>query len=161
LKRFASDVKIARGKYRDFLAEGLAGNMADDVLNSVRKSNKGAVDIHDNTCWVIGDRDFVQKVILADKEKRIALRRYQREGWDVPRLAAFVAKTMKVPFEKILYSSKRTRQAEARKVFCFLGYRNLGLSARQLGEYLNISSSAVTFAAKQGESIAKAAEINI
>ena len=135
--------------------------MADDVLNTVRKSNKGAVNIHDSTCWVIGDRDFVRKVIQTDKEKRVALRRYQREGWDVHRLAAFVAKTMKVPFDKMAYSSKRTRQAEARKAFCFLGYRNLGLSARQLGEYLSISSSAATFAAKQGESIAKAAEINI
>jgi putative transposase len=163
IKRFGKTVDVARKNYRTFVVDGLKNNAGDTLVETIRKSNKGSMDMRYSGGWVIGDPEFVSKAVQADSQNRIRIARYQRAGWDVEKLANFVAQKMMVSREQLKYKSKRTPYAAARKVICYLGYRTLEIPATELGRFLGISLPAVSFAVKTGEEIAEemGIELNI
>jgi REP element-mobilizing transposase RayT len=160
LLRFNDDIETARKRYRTFLSEGL-NNSDESVIETIRKSNKGTSNIHSSSCWVIGDPEFVRNALLADTEHRIRIAKYQATGWTLEKLADCISSRMKVSKNKLQAKSKRTPEAAARKVFCYLGYRVLGMSATDIARFLGVSIPAVFKAMSNGEKLAKEGGIKI
>ena len=150
LRRFGSEMKLSRQRYSEFISEAMVATGEDALIVCIRRSNNAVQNRHSSDCWVIGDKEFVEKVLKHDAKNRIRIARYKREGWDLNRLALYVSKKMLITPEQLRNQSKRTIQSDARKVFCHIGSRELGFSSRDLGEYLNISQAAVSASSRKG-----------
>ncbi|MBD3345678.1 MAG: hypothetical protein GF401_11510 [Chitinivibrionales bacterium] len=155
LKRFGKDINAARKAYTAFIEEGIAAKDEPEIIREIRKSNNGILKNHDVGCWVIGDRDFVSKVLRADKDKRLRIARYHQDGWDLDQLLMHIAVKLAVPADRILYPSRNSVFADARHLFCFLGYRELAFSARNIADFLHISPSAVYASSQKGRIISE------
>ncbi len=160
LKRFGKTRKKALGSYEMYLKEALNGECENYLLEIIRSSNKGRKDKSSPECWVIGDHEFQCSVVQKDTANRLTLSTYKKQGLELDDLLKKVSQKMEVPEELILLSSKRTRQVDARMVFCcFAGV--LGFPTRETGAFLGIQQAAVSNAGRKGSRIVKERDIKI
>jgi hypothetical protein len=54
--------------------------MADTVIEAVRRSNKDEEDKLSPECWVIGDHEFVKKILRDEGKRRMRAARFRIEG---------------------------------------------------------------------------------
>lgn len=87
LRRFGG----SREQYRRYLEEGSRSETEKEFIVTIRRSNEGREDTLNVGSWVIGDPDFVRTVLATDRNRRIKVARYQKEGWDVSRLADVIS----------------------------------------------------------------------
>jgi len=73
-------------------------------------------------------------------EKRL---RQSRAGWDLSRLITAVCHCFDVEVSRITCKGRQNNLAVARGVICYLGTRELGISASAISSALKISPSAV------------------
>lgn len=150
LGRFGHDNASARQKYRDYLSEGLNTEATDEVVDLARNSNRAMDKKKELGCWVIGDHEFVSRVIKSDNENRARLARYQREGVCLNDVVGEICQNLKVDKNLLKQSCRKGEIADARKVVCYRGYKEYGFSSREIASYLEISPTAVTIAAQKG-----------
>ena len=154
LKRFGGDTKKAIAKYRQYIQEGIGRENNDDVVTLLRKSNAGSSDRHQTGCWVIGDHEFVKKVLGAAEEKKLRIHEYRKKGWSIDLLAERVGKKMGISVKKIGRRWRGGVGSDARKAISFLGHRVLGIPVMEIARYFNVSGPAVSMNLDEGENIA-------
>ncbi|MBD3421397.1 MAG: hypothetical protein GF398_14870 [Chitinivibrionales bacterium] len=159
-KRFGKTPSSARAAYEQMLRKQLHTPVEDDLTGNVRRSNKGTKSKTSPEIWVIGDAKFQKSVIKKDIDQKLTIARFKREGIDLHGLLVRVASKMNVPEELIVFASKRTAQAEARKVFCYFAGM-LQFPTRQTAAFLGIQQAAVTNAARQGRIIVQQSSLTI
>jgi REP element-mobilizing transposase RayT len=140
LKRFGKTRKQAVEQYEKFLEEALRGGSEE--------------------CWVIGDHEFQRSVLQKDKEKRLTLAEYKKQGLCLEDLLRKVSSEMGVPEELIKRRSKGTPQVAARMIFCYLAV-HYGFLTREIGVVLGIQQAAVSHAARKGERLIKEHDVTI
>jgi len=103
---------------------------------------------------VLGDSDFVERVLKAADE--FLERKYQlkSQGYDIDKLADRVSEIFSIKPEEIFQPGKRPVKVKARSLFCYWAVRELGFTMAKLSLKLNISQSAVSFSTQRGEQIA-------
>jgi chromosomal replication initiation ATPase DnaA len=104
----------------------------------------------------MGDRrpDFQKSVIENDRQNRLMLARCRRENISLDDVLKATSRKTGVGAHLIRQKSKRTPQAEARMIFCFLA-RELGFPTLETGSFLGIQQAAVSNAARTGAVLAK------
>jgi putative transposase len=103
---------------------------------------------------ILGDSDFAADVLAeADEamERKTAL---VAQGIDLQRVIDLVADLMSMPRERIVGSGKSADQVKARRLICYWGTTQLGLTMTGVANALRISVSTASVAAKRGEQIA-------
>jgi putative transposase len=161
LKKFASDTRTARRRYRRFIEEGLDGGDTEPFLSTVRRNNAGEENTHDYGCWVIGNREFVVNAFKNDKRRRARIAEYGRLGWDLKRLCAHVAERMSIEEQDVLSRGRKNLRAESRKLVAYLGHRVLGHPVSEIAAFLGTSGPAVSKSLDEGEEIASRKRIRI
>jgi REP element-mobilizing transposase RayT len=154
LRRFGEETNVARAKYREFIEAGLTAADDDGIHSIIRASNGAKRDRNDVGTWVIGDPDFQKSVIEKDRQNRLTLARCRRENISLDDVLKKTARKMGVEAHLIRQRSKRTPQADARMIFCFLA-RELGFPTLETGNFLGIQQAAVSNAARTGAVLAK------
>jgi Transposase and inactivated derivatives len=158
LRRFGKTTVEARRKYREFIEAGIGNNEDENFLSSVRAGNAGKRDKNTADCWVLGDADFQKSVFEKDVQNRLTLARYRREGISLKDVLRATARKTEVEEKLILCKSKRTPQAAARMIFCFLA-RELGFPTIETGNFLGIQQAAISNAARNGAVLAQKLKI--
>lgn len=149
LLRFSSRLPIARQLYRQFVVDGLAQGQRDELVGGgLRRSSQLAGAGEEDGLFdqrVLGGGDFVDQVLLrAEQVPAVA-------NLPLVELLQLVAHLFDLP-EELLRQRKRSRPVtEARSVFCYFAVREMGISGETVGQMLNISRAAVSFAAGRGE----------
>jgi putative transposase len=154
LRRFGLESRAGRRKYRDFIEDGFTAKNTSFLLDAIRKNGKDCRNRSEAHSWVIGDAEFVRNALGADIEKRQQVARFTVEKWDAEKLAVAVGKIFDIAPERLKLKSKRTVVADARKAYCFLGFRKLGMPASMIAEHLAISPQAVSYAVKTFDRVA-------
>ena len=154
LRRFGKTTADGLAKYREFIEAGLSANEDDEIFSSIRANNAGTRNRNSAGSWVIGDSDFQRLVIEKDRQNRLMLARCRRDGISLDDVLKKTAEKTGVEEQQIMCRSKRTPQAEARMVFCFLA-RELGFPTLITGKFLGIQQAAVSNAARKGAVLAK------
>lgn len=67
----------------DFIEKGIGEDSGKGILSVIRRNNERCEDVRNAGCWVIGDPEFVRKVLAADINRRARMARYQKDGLDV------------------------------------------------------------------------------
>jgi putative transposase len=158
LNRFGKNIELAREEYGRFIRDAFARKSEEPFWTAIRTNNKGRKSRQSAGSWVIGDPEFVRKVMAADRKKRTGVVRHAREQCTLDSLAAGIGRRMNLDAESIRFPSKRTGRADARMLLCFAG-RMYGFPAHEIGAFLNISTSAVSNAARKGKAVAERKKI--
>jgi hypothetical protein len=162
---FESRKTAARRIYRAFVEKGIAAGSRPDLIGGglVRSAGGwGAVKamrrlkIHIKSDErILGDSDFVDKVLAQASEEMEE--RYQLEsmGYDFDRILARVSEVFNMGIDQVLAPGKQPLRVQVRSVLAYWAIKKLRLSAVETGRRMGISQSGASRAAQRGEIIAK------
>ncbi len=80
-------------------------------------NNDGKSDMHNPSCWVIGDSEFVKKALAQDKANRTRLAKYKKEGVTIHDLAVKYCQAAGITETELLRRSHKIEQSSLRKLF--------------------------------------------
>jgi putative transposase len=161
---FGDKVSVARGQYLEFLKKGIAAGKRQDLtggglvrsvggwsaVKALRKS--GAFQKGDER--ILGDGEFVQKVLSQAEEAFERKYRLKAKGIDVVRIAERVANIMGMAPEVVWASGKQPQIVQARSLLCYWATSELGIRQAWLSRKLGISQAAVSLSVSRGRRIA-------
>ena len=165
LGMFSEKVGAAKRAYRIFVASGIAEGKRWDLSGGglvrsaggwegVKALREGKV-YQKNDDRILGNGDFVGRVLASAQEameKRYAL---QSRGLDLDRVASRVAEVLGLKPEEVWTEGKYQRIVEARSLLCYWAVRELGVTMSFLARRLRISVPAVSLSVTRGRRIAE------
>ena len=110
---------------------------------------------------MIGDHNFLQKVIAQAEEKRLRISRFEKEGCDLEPIAVKVGKRFDVSQDRLRVQCRGGKESDARKVFVYVAAREYKAPSRMIADYCGVGIAAVSFMARAGYSIVKRLKIDI
>ncbi len=164
LKLFDNKRSTARRRYKIFIKKGIQDGKRPEltggglirscggwtVIKSLRRAN-----IHFKSDErVLGDSDFVEKVLKAADESFERKYYLKSQNYDIDKVANRVADIFSVKPKEIFQPGKQPVKVKARSLFCYWAVRELGVTMTDLALKLNISQPAVSISAQRGERIA-------
>ena len=163
LEIFGSKVSSARRNYRNYVHKNIGYERRPELVGGgLLRSNGGwgvikslsRARIHlKGDERILGESDFVTKV-LADQKERFE-RRYwlEAQGYDLDRVVGKVAEIFDVEPETIWRPGNQPLRVKVRSLVCYWSVRELGLSGASVGKVLGLSQSAVSRAVVRGEKV--------
>jgi len=165
LGQFGGRVTEARRRYRAYVKEGIGQGRRPELVGGglirslggwakARGLQRGEGRLKGDE-RILGDSDFVMKVLERCEEGFERRYRLQAGGYDFGKLLRHAAELCGVSAEEISTGSKRPRVVEARRLLCYWAVRELGMSATAVAKRLTISQPAVSISARRGEKISR------
>lgn len=159
---FSQETEHARGAYHSYVESGIDQGRRDDLAGGgLVRSFGGWSEIRHQGQRVKGDQrilggsEFVLKV-LAEADQHYAQKSTLRtQGYTLETLADTVAKAYTMKRNDILSKGRQKNPMEARSLFCYLAVHYLGTSVTDLARLIGMVPSAISYAVKRGEGIAK------
>ncbi len=109
---------------------------------------------------ILGDPDFVRKVLKRSGERLHPRETLARNGMNLDLLAKRAAEAFGVEPVEILRPGKYPRVVQARSVFCYWAVRRLGYTATGLARRLSMTQPAVSVSVRRGQRIAEDRGLN-
>jgi REP element-mobilizing transposase RayT len=163
LGHFGKERKTARNNYRTYIAEGkdekhdLRGGeliRRDGIWTEVKRPSGYSIRLKGDE-RILGDDQFIMKVIRKTEESLEKSYLLKNGGYDLKKVVQRVAKVMEVEEETIHKKGRKPHLVEARSVFCFWAVRELGMSVTSIARELKLTQPAVSIAVRRGEQIVK------
>ena len=163
LKLFASQKPVAISRYREFVKKGIEQGKRSDLVGGglIRSAGgwsaikalrrTGAYQKGDER--ILGDGDFVKKVLAQAKENFERKYRLKSKGFNFENVQRRVAKLLDLKPKQVLAIGKYKKTVAARSLLCFWVTRELGMSQYELSQKLKISQPAVSLSVKRGEQL--------
>lgn len=104
---------------------------------------------------ILGDGDFVSKVLSSAEEKMKKEYAIRSLGMDLNTVAARVSEVLNIKVKEVWAKGKYKRVVEARSLLCYWAVRELGVSMSLLAKKLEISLPSVSDSVKRGQMIAE------
>jgi putative transposase len=163
LKLFSDKIPTARRRYRIFVEKGIQGGKRPELTGgglirsiggwSVVKSFRRANIHFKSDERVLGDSDFVERVLKAADESFERKYQLKSQGYDMDRLAGRVAEILSIEPEEIFQAGKQPLKVKARSLFCYWAVREVGFTMTALALKLNMTQPAVSISVQRGERI--------
>ena len=96
---------------------------------------------------ILGDSDFVERVLSQASEQMERRYRLKAEAWTLKKITERVAEIFGIEKDQVVVAGKQRDRVRARSVLANWTIRDLGLTATEVGKYLGLSKSAVSRAA--------------
>lgn len=116
--------------------------------------------IENRTCFHC-NKHFVEAVLKVAGETLNRKYMIQAQGYDFEWLVERVCGLLGITPEELLTGGKQRLAVKARSVVCFLGTRELGMSASWISEKLNIASSTASESVARGREIVEEMELRL
>ena len=141
---------IARGRNSEMTGGGLLRSIGGwGVLKSMRRKK---IHIKGDE-RILGDRDFVEKVLSQLSEQMERQYRLKAEGWTLTKITERVAEIFGIEKDQVVVAGKQPDRVRARSVLAYWAIRDLGLTATEVSKYLGLSKSAVSRATTRGQKL--------
>ena len=160
---FAETVSVARRRYRAYVKKGIELGKREDLTGggllrscggwSVVKALRKAKVFHKSDERILGDSDFVDKVLGEAEEQLERKYAFHARGVDLNKVRQVVAELMGIEPEIVFAPGKERTRVQARSLLCYWAVRELGISMTRLSKELNMSLSAVSVAVQRGEQV--------
>ena len=171
LARFSGKKREALSRYRQFVMDGITiGRQEELTGGGLRRSAGGWEGLMNlkqaGEYWrgderILGDGDFVDRVLHAAEERLSHREELKRRGWDLPRLVTEICVMLSVNPEDLQKKGRANKLSYAKGLICYFGYWQLGLTGKELAEYFKISRSSVSQAIQRGEKFAKENDVKL
>lgn len=110
---------------------------------------------------MLGDSDFVLKVLAQSNEKMERGFQLSAKGVDIDAIARYVADIYDVKPGQILTAGRYPKVVQARSVLCYWAVRELGITTTHLADRIGVSQPAICMSVKRGEKIVREDGLNI
>lgn len=157
---FGDTEKIAINSYKEFMRAGIGMGERKDLMGGglLRSAGgwNGVKELRKNKeRWqgderILGEGNFVERILKEFDEGFDRKERLRREGWDIEKLAERICNRYGLIIEELKRRGKGKR-AEARSILCYIGNKDLGVSGMELSKYLGVSRSAISQNITQAE----------
>jgi putative transposase len=164
LKMFGEQSGSARRAYRTYVEKGIEEGKRYDLTGGglLRSAGgwEGVKALRENKVYqrnderILGDGDFVGRVLASaeeEMERRYALK---ARGMDLDKIADRISKELNIKKEDIYAKGRYRRIVEARSLLCYWAVRELGISMSALARKLGISITSVSVSVSRGRMIA-------
>ncbi|MBD3418765.1 MAG: hypothetical protein GF398_01480 [Chitinivibrionales bacterium] len=111
--------------------------------------------------WVIGDQEFVAQALKADKDKKLRLARFKREGKDIRAISGKVAAALHIDPQEIRCRARTGVAADARKIVAYCGHREFEIPAIDIARHLGVGPTAVSMMLAKGKQLAQQKGISL
>ena len=156
LKRFGRTSQDARVKYIEFLMKGLKIDFEDDkLIDLVRKSNSGEEGGRKVTCWLIGDRDFVEQAVASAKANHLRISRFEREGGSIENIVAKICRKFGITPELLKERHRGDAASDARKALAYIAAKKFRAPLMVIADYLGVGRTAASAMSRSGREIVK------
>jgi REP element-mobilizing transposase RayT len=168
---FSDKKSQARMCYRSFVQKGIADGRRPDLTGGglvrsaggwsvIKAMRKADVRLKGDE-RILGDSEFVEKVLNAEEERFERRYTLQSTGYDFDRVVERVAELLGLESEDVLCSGKGPKTVKARRLLCFWANRELGMTTVEIAKRLNLSQSAVSRSSLRGEKIARDSQFQL
>lgn len=165
LKLFNSKYSTARRYYREYVKKGIAQGRRPDLVGGglirsaggwsvVKALRKSAARIKGDE-RILGDGDFVEKVLNEARESLDRKYTLEAQGYDFAWLVKHVAKLLDIEPKDVLARGKYKQSVKARGLLCYWGTRELGMTTVDLAKKLNLAQPTISQSAMRGRKIAE------
>lgn len=164
LERFAEKKSEAIKKYREFIKDGQnIGKREDLIGGGLRRSAGGWEGVLElkrhNERWrgderILGDGDFVSRVLKLSEETIERKERLKRAGWNLEKVVGKICNLFSIDKADLYRRSRLSKISQARELLTYWGKKELGISGKQLSTYLGVSKAAITKSIRRGEQLA-------
>ncbi len=171
LGRFAKRAATSIKRYKAFVSEGFnQGRRPELVGGGLIRSAGGWEGVkalrNAREYWrgderILGDSDFVTNVLKVHEEKLEKREELKKAGWDMDRLCGYVCKLFSIEADQILRKGRANDVSRAKNLISFWASRELGISGKEIADYLGVSSPAISYSIKQGEKYARQNDVNL
>ncbi len=110
---------------------------------------------------IIGDSDFVEKVLKSAQESLEEKYGLKNRGYDFDKAVERVSELMDMDVSQVLAFDKAPKTVQARALLCFFAHRKLGMTTIEIAGRLKISQSAVSRLSRKGEIIEREKSIRL
>ena len=158
---FGDNRRKSRRSYRQFIEKGVGSGRRSDLTGGglvrsaggwaeIKALRRAGIKVRGDT-RILGDSDFVERV-LAD-EDRLLQEKYdlQKTGFDFQAVIERVADIVKIDPQQVMAPGKQPWRVQARDLTCFWSYKKLGMTTVDIARRLSMTQSAVTKASYRGE----------
>ena len=163
LRLFANKEETARQRYKEFAHKGVEqGKRYDLTGGGLLRSHGGWANVkalrrsgeyQKGDERILGDGEFVKEALSQAEEQFQQKHRMQAEGYDLKKLIKRVAEIMEMRYEDVIDSERDRKRIQARSILCFWATDQLGVSQTQLGQILNLTQPAISYAVRRGKAI--------
>ena len=161
LKKFNPSVSVARRQYREFVEKGMDQGRRDELVGgglirsaggwTAAKTLQKAGLFQKNDERILGDGDFVEKVLSLANEKMERCYRLQAQGVDFQAVIRRAGELTGVDPDAILSRDRGRRTVQARSLACYWAAEELGLKQPEIGLKLGMTQAAVSMAIQRGK----------
>jgi REP element-mobilizing transposase RayT len=164
LSLFGGKRSMARRRYREFVQKGIAAGRRRELTGgglirsaggwSAAKSLRKAGALQKGDERILGDGEFVQKVLAQAKEAFERKYRLKARGIRVETIAERVAEVVGIEVAQVWASGKQPQIVRARSLLCYWATHELGVNQVWLGRKLGLSQAAISLSVARGRQIA-------
>lgn len=168
---FSDRKRLARKAYRLFVEKGVSDGRRTDLTGGglIRSSGgwaalKGLREAGIRVKGderILGDSDFLDKVLKAADEQLEQRYAIEAEGYDFERTVCRVAQVLDMKHEEVTACGKSPQTVKARALLCFWAHRKLGMTTVEISRRLDICQSAVSPLSRRGETVAANDEVEL
>lgn len=164
LGMFGGTLGPARRSYRNFVEKGIAEGKRHDLTGGglLRSAGgwEGIKTLREEKVYqrnderILGDGDFVSRVLASaeeEMERRYSLR---ARGIDLDSVAVRVSEVLGIKIKDVWAKGKYQRIVDARSLLCYWAVRELGMIMSTLSLKLGISIPSVSVSVRRGQRIA-------
>ena len=169
LGMFGKKLGAARRAYRIFVAAGITEGKRRDLTGGglVRSAGgwEGVKALREEKVYqmnddrILGDGDFVERVLSSAQEAMEKRYAYRSRGLDLDAVASRVAEVLGLKAEEVWAEGKYQRIVDARSLLCYWAVRELGVTMTVLARRLRISVPAVSLSVTRGCRIAETKKV--
>lgn len=164
LKRFSDQQGLARRRYRAFVEKGVAvGKRTDLTGGGLVRSAGGWVGVkalrrsgeyQKGDERILGDGDFVERVLAQATEQMERKYRIQNRGLKFETVVRHVASLLDMKIETVMSPGRYRPLVQARSLACFWAVHEANISQAELSRRFAITQPAVSMAVNRGRGIA-------
>ena len=131
-------------EYSDYVKSADSDCDDDEIISKVRSANQGSCSFSDPASWVIGDENFVRKVLEENRNRRIRLALHVLENVTIDSLTQRICSCAGLKKEDLLRPGRLNEVSTGRQLLASVGVCHFGFSNIDLATYLGVSGSAVS-----------------
>ena len=163
LSQFGSKKSAARRAYHTFMAEGMGLGKQPELTGGglIRSKGgwsqvlaaRGRYEKEESDERILGDGDFVTRVLKEAEEKTRRQLRIRKSGGNIEKIIEEECRRGGVAIKEIKAGSRRRKVSAVRARIAKYGIEELGLSLAEVARKLGVNTSSVARAVTRGESM--------
>ncbi|MBW2065902.1 MAG: transposase, partial [Deltaproteobacteria bacterium] len=163
---FGRNVSEARENYVSYVLAGVDQGRRPELVGGgfirslggwkeIKKSNLKTLGRVKSDERILGESDFVLRVLEEAEERLERYYELKRQGYDLQWVEQRVCETFQLEPEDIYSKSREKVRADARALYCYWAVKELGYRLTDLARRLGMTQPGVGYAVRRGEKMAK------